>query len=328
VGDGIFGDKYGDLGRNNSLPDCNRLPTLISIFDDNQCVCLGASSNVGGVTTVHLCSMCNKYVHYHNTPPASDPVKLDLHLSPLGGETTSTPVSKFHSNLSSDAVDQDPSVERLSNTAEQHESRQQGHIVSPVTSRKDELMERPAEIDGDSFILVTGKNAARRPQQQIQSQQPARGQPTTQYDALSSDEDDEDEESKSDEDDEDEESKSDGDKKDEEIKSKEEDNNKRKAPRTQKPRSTRELRAPGISQESDEKSEEPRPTRSKMTRELRSLGTIPPSEESTTTTTSSNNEGSPGAIHSAITSDPGVPTTFDKAYCGPMSHIWRPAIYE
>jgi hypothetical protein len=60
----------------------------------------------------------------------------------------------------------------------------------------------------------------------------------------------------------------------------EEDNNKKEAPRTQRPKLTRELRALGITQESDEKSEEPRPTRSKMTRELRSLGTIPPAEES------------------------------------------------
>jgi hypothetical protein len=44
--------------------------------------------------------------------------------------------------LSSDAVDQDPSVERLSNTVEQHESRgQQVQGVSLVTSRKDKLME-------------------------------------------------------------------------------------------------------------------------------------------------------------------------------------------
>jgi hypothetical protein len=50
---------------------------------------------------------------------------------------------------------------------------------------------QPAEIDEDGFILVTGKNAARRPQQQIQPQQAARGQPTTQYEVLSSDEDDE-----------------------------------------------------------------------------------------------------------------------------------------
>jgi hypothetical protein len=45
-----------------------------------------------------------------------------------------------------------------------------------------------AEIDEDGFILVTGKNAASRPQQQIQPQA-TRGQPTTQYEVLSSDED-------------------------------------------------------------------------------------------------------------------------------------------
>jgi hypothetical protein len=77
----------------------------------------------------------------------------------------------------------------------------------------------PAEIDEDSFILVTGKNAARRPQQQIQPQQAARGHPAAQYDALSSDEDDKDEESKSDE--------------DEESMSKEDDNNNKKETRTQ-----------------------------------------------------------------------------------------------
>jgi hypothetical protein len=65
-----------------------------------------------------------------------------------------------------------------------------------------------------------------------------------------------------------------------------------------------------------------------MTRELRSLGTAPPAEESTTTTTSSNKEEAPGAIHSAIASDPGVPSTFEEALFGPMSHVWRPAIYE
>jgi hypothetical protein len=46
----------------------------------------------------------------------------------------------------------------------------------------------PAEIDGDGFILVTVKNAVRRPQQQIQPQQAERVPPTTQYDVLSSDE--------------------------------------------------------------------------------------------------------------------------------------------
>jgi hypothetical protein len=159
----------------------------------------------------------------------------------------------------------------------------------------------PAEIDEDGIILVTGKNAARRPQHQIQPQHAARGQPTTQYEVLSSDE---------------------------ESQSEEEDDNKKKAPKAKQPRLTRESRALGISKESDETSEEPRPSRSKMTRELRSLGTTPSAEESTTTTTSSNKEESPGAIHSAITSDSRVPTTFKEAFFGPMSHVWRPAIYE
>jgi hypothetical protein len=65
-----------------------------------------------------------------------------------------------------------------------------------------------------------------------------------------------------------------------------------------------------------------------MSRELRSLGNIPPAEESTTTTTSSNDEGSPGAINSAITSDPGVPNTFEEAFFRPKSNVWRPAINE
>jgi hypothetical protein len=84
IGNG-FDDKFGDLGENDSLPDSNRLPMLISIFDNNQWGCLGASRNVGGAMTFHLCSMHNKDVHYHNTPSAPDPVKLDPHLSPLGG---------------------------------------------------------------------------------------------------------------------------------------------------------------------------------------------------------------------------------------------------
>jgi hypothetical protein len=149
---------------------------------------------------------------------------------------------------------------------------------------------------------------------QIQPHQAARGQPTTQYDALSSEEDDEGEESNSDE--------------VEESKNKEYDNNNKEEPRTQRSRLTRKLTALGITQEREEKSEEPRPIRSKMQIELRSLVTIPPAEESKSTTTSSNNEGSPGAIHSAITSDPGVPTTFEKAFFGPKSNVWTPAIYE
>jgi Reverse transcriptase (RNA-dependent DNA polymerase) len=33
-------------------------------------------------------------------------------------------------------------------------------------------------------------------------------------------------------------------------------------------------------------------------------------------------------VYFAITSDPGVPTTFEEAFFGPMSYVWRPAIYE
>jgi hypothetical protein len=158
---------------------------------------------------------------------------------------------------------------------------QKGTTEKAITRKPRE----PAEIDEDGFILVTGKNAARRPQKQ--AQQTARAQPTTQYEVLSSNEDNEEEESESEE-----ERKSD---EDEESLSKEEDNNKKKAPKARQ--LTRELRALDISQENDEPSEEPKPSRSETTRELRSLGTTPQAEESTTIATSSNKEESPGAIH-------------------------------
>jgi hypothetical protein len=176
-------------------------------------------------------------------------------------------------------------------------------MVKKSTTRKPK---EPAEIDEDGFTLVTGKNAARRPPQQIQPQQAT----TTQYEVLSSDEDDEEEESKSDE--------------DEQSQSEEEDNNRKKAPKANQPRLRRELRALGVTQESDETSEEPRPSRSKMTRELRSQGIAQQAKESTTTTTYSNKEEAPGAIHSSITSDPGVPTTFEETFFGPISHVRRP----
>jgi hypothetical protein len=64
-------------------------------------------------------------------------------------------------------------------------------LAKKLTTRKSQ---RPAEIDEHGFILVTGKNAAIRQQQQIQPQQATRGQPITQYEVLSSDEDDEEEE--------------------------------------------------------------------------------------------------------------------------------------
>jgi hypothetical protein len=60
---------------------------------------------------------------------------------------------------------------------------QKGIAKKPVPKKPQD----PAEIDDDGFVLVTGKNAARRSQQRTKPQQAARGQPTTQYDVLSSD---------------------------------------------------------------------------------------------------------------------------------------------
>jgi hypothetical protein len=42
---------------------------------------------------------------YQPTTFIADPVMLDLNLSSLGGETTSTPVSKYSSDFYSDEVD-------------------------------------------------------------------------------------------------------------------------------------------------------------------------------------------------------------------------------
>jgi hypothetical protein len=70
-------------------------------------------------------------------------VKLDLNLSPLGGEQISTPVSNVSSNLHSDAVEQDLSLKRFTAAVDQTKFRQvfQGQIVLPVIDRKDKLME-------------------------------------------------------------------------------------------------------------------------------------------------------------------------------------------
>jgi hypothetical protein len=64
-------------------------------------------------------------------PPAPDPEKLNPNLSPLGGETTCTPVSKFSLDLCYDAVDRIPSVKRSSDTVDQNAYRQvvQGQVV-------------------------------------------------------------------------------------------------------------------------------------------------------------------------------------------------------
>jgi hypothetical protein len=68
---------------------------------------------------------------------------LDLNLSPLGVETTCTPVSKFSSNFYSDAADWDPSVKIFSDNVDWNEFRQvdQGQVVLAASNRRNTLME-------------------------------------------------------------------------------------------------------------------------------------------------------------------------------------------
>jgi hypothetical protein len=87
--------------------------TEILVCHEDQRQCLVAAKDVGGVQTYTLPT---KGTHHSTIQPAPDPVKLDLNLSLLGGEQMSTPISKFSSDLYSDAVDQDPSVKRFSVT--------------------------------------------------------------------------------------------------------------------------------------------------------------------------------------------------------------------
>jgi hypothetical protein len=44
--------------------------------------------------------------------------------------------------------------------------------------------------------------------------------------------------------------------------------------------------------------------------------------------TSSEDNEPPRRVYSAITSVPGVPTTFEEAFFGPKSNVWRPEMYE
>jgi hypothetical protein len=67
----------------------------------------------------------------------------------------------------------------------------------------------------------------------------------------------------------------------------------------------------------------PRP---RLTQELRALGVIPP--RSTGTEESKDDDEVVEAIYSAVTSDPGVPQTFEEAFFGRNKEFWIPAIYE
>jgi hypothetical protein len=75
--------------------------------------------------------------------PALDPLKIYLHLSPLGGESTSTHISTFSFDLYYDAVEQDPNVKRFSSTVYWSDNVQgfKGKVVSAVMDRKDKPVE-------------------------------------------------------------------------------------------------------------------------------------------------------------------------------------------
>jgi hypothetical protein len=139
-GNGRDGDMFKDMGRNNSIPHRDRTQPLMSAFDEDQVWSFGAFKNVDPGPTAHLqINVCHP-----KAPPAPDPVKLDPNLSPLGGETTSTPVSKFSSDLYYDAVDRDPSDKRSSDTVDRNECRHvvQGQVVLAASDRRNTLIDR------------------------------------------------------------------------------------------------------------------------------------------------------------------------------------------
>jgi hypothetical protein len=109
------------------------------MYDEDQVGYLGASNNVDPGPTAHL----HTNVCHPKAPPARDPMKLDSNLSPLGAETTSTPVSKVSSDLYYDKVDRGPSVKRPSETVDRNEYRQvvQGQVVLAASDRRNSLME-------------------------------------------------------------------------------------------------------------------------------------------------------------------------------------------
>jgi hypothetical protein len=102
-------DMFKDMGRNISIPPQDRTQPFTSAFEEDPMWYIGESKNVDPESTA--CQHINAC--HPKAPPAPDPVKLDPNHSPLGGETTSTPVSKFSSDLYYDAVDRDPSVKRF-----------------------------------------------------------------------------------------------------------------------------------------------------------------------------------------------------------------------
>jgi Reverse transcriptase (RNA-dependent DNA polymerase) len=160
--------------------------------------------------------------------------------------------------------------------------------MSTTKIRKKTSTKEPEVIDEDGFTLVTKKRAAR-------GIPPITQQLPENQDAPSDEEEDEHEENDED--------------------NKEEDEEKQQQSEEQKEESSDD--------ETDNDEEESKPQRPRLARELRALGITPTDSESVNTINETTRE-----VYSAITSDTGVPSTFEEAFFVPMSHIWIPAVYE
>jgi hypothetical protein len=137
IDNGSSGDTSQDLGRNKTHHEMDmnqHTTTYRSIFNEDERWCLESAQHVGSVKTSKLPT---DDVH-PSVQPAPDPSKIYLHLSPLGAESTSTHISNFSFDLYSDAVDQDPNVQRFSSTVHCSDSMPgfRAKVVSTVMDRK------------------------------------------------------------------------------------------------------------------------------------------------------------------------------------------------
>jgi hypothetical protein len=132
-------DMFKDMGRNDLTPYKERTQPFMSAFEEDKMLYFGAAKNVDPGSTTHWqINICQP-----KAPPAPDPVRLDPNLYPLGGETTSTLVSKFSFHLYSDSVDRDPSVKWSYDTVYQNEYMQvvQGQAGLAASERRNTLTE-------------------------------------------------------------------------------------------------------------------------------------------------------------------------------------------
>jgi hypothetical protein len=118
------------------LSEKNVTQLLLSVFDEDQMWYLGVPKNIDHGSASHL----HINIRHPKAAHAPYPVKLEPNISPLWGETTSTLVSKFLSDLHYNPY---PSDKRLSSTVDRNEFKQlfQVQVVVAEIKRRDTLME-------------------------------------------------------------------------------------------------------------------------------------------------------------------------------------------